>query len=832
MANDDPVLQQQVAANVELPADGEEAPLVGNPHLHDPLGLQQPAVVQAAEVAAAPAPLQPQEHQEPVVLQPPQPQEGGQPLDAAEVAMRSQMRVQQLENTIKTLQSTVQTLTSTVQVQVPTTTVRASNIVAKTTIETPKLAPGMTYRDYCYEVNNWRHYADQHIAKKDMAWLLLNHMPATDDLMIKKTLIERIGWTDLAKDDAVDKLLKEMQKIVECEPFTRLVEWLKGWENLEQGSKTYEKYTTELRKMSKAAYDDFEFKIPQTLLVAKLLYGCRDVQGSNIGLITAGLDLNGQADDRLYETVEAKVKTFIQSTDAYSRLKSNGSHSHKIHYTARDVFNKPLYKESPEKDSISVPSLTNKSAAVDEEDYQAFIAFKASKNATNGKAKGKFESREERRERLIGEGRCFEKNCESKAHVYEDCPKKKKRLADRKRQVEESGGTWYDDPEEAKKARLASTRPPHRNHIQFECKDDEISRDINDDDNVVMDELDEAQATRMFGTSSIYVTSKAIKEYNIGKIGAGTTIHNINYAKIRKDEALADSGCERGCTGPEAYQGYIEGLSPEDRKDVREFPGTARFKFGGDGIFTSMKEVIVPFYIAGTRKFMRMDVVQADVPILLGLPAMKQLRLGFQYDVKGQQDYGYFEGQKFKVYYKSGHHYIRIGKEGSLQSIVKNDDADEDDANKHFSTFITKVNVFDDDKVVSQLKQLHTNYAHLSQKKMIEVIKSAGQWKPEMKAIIESLMAKCPVKSCRTKEMTQSNAKADFRVAKRMGDIVAVDLKIRSSGKSVMYVIDTATSYAVAGFINDKSSQECGRILIRNWYGAGMPRIQRLVSDN
>jgi len=52
---------------------------------------------------------------------------------------------------------------------------------------------------------------------------------------------------------------------------------------------------------------------------------------------------------------------------------------------------------------------------------------------------------------------------------------------------------------------------------------------------------------------------------------------------------------------------------------------------------------------------------------------------------------------------------------------------------------------------------------------------------------------------------------------------VAVDLKIRSSGKSVMYIIDTATSYAVAGFINDKSSQECGRILIRNWYGAGMP---------
>ena len=825
-----PVIQVQEAPEVIIP--------VGDPGNRDPLGLQQQQQVPIVPPAPAVPGEQPGPGQGPLQAPPPVLEDGeqGAVLNAQEVAEQSHRKVAELEETVRSLKNVVNTLSQTAAAAGPAV-VKSSGVVAKTTIKTPELASGMTFRDYCFEVNSWRHYAGQHIAKKDMAWLLLNHMPATDERMIKKTIIERIGWTDLAKDDAVDKLLEEMQKIVECEPFTRLVEWLKGWETLEQGSKSYDKYTSSLRKMSKSALDDFGFKIPQALLVAKLFYGCRDVQGSNIGLITAGLNLNGQDDDRLYETVEAKVKSFIGTTDAYNRIKSSQpGHSHKVHYTAKDVFNKPLHNESPEKSQLTVPSLTNKAA--DDEEYQAFIAFKA-KKAGGGAKKSSQETREERRERLIGEGRCFELNCESKSHVYEDCPKKKQRLMDRKRQVEEAGGTWYDNPEEAKKARLQQRlgpRPPHRNHIQFECKDDEVVRDISDDDNVVMDELDEAQATRMFGTSNIFVTSRAAKEYNIGKIGTGPHIHSINYARIRKDEALADSGCERGCSGPEAYEAYLESLSEEDRKLVKEFPGSARFKFGGDGIFTSQKEVIVPFYIAGNRKFLRMDVVQADVPILLGLPAMKQLRLGFQYDVKGQQDFGFFEGQKFKVYHKSGHHYIRISREGSLEALVPNEEANRgdngDDDGRHFSAFITKVNVFDDDKIVSQLKQLHTNYAHLPQKKMIQVIKDAGQWKPEMQAIISSLMAKCPVKSCRTREMTQANAKADFRTAKRLGDAVSVDLKIRSSGKSIMYLIDTATSYAVAGLISDKTSQECGRVLIRGWYGTGMPRIQKMISDN
>ena len=477
-----------------------------------------------------------------------------------------------------------------------------------------------------------------------------------------------------------------------------------------------------------------------------------------------------------------------------------------------------------------MPSLTNKSGKIDDDEYEAFVQFKASKAKADGKKKkGAVENRDDRRERLIAEGRCFEHNCESKSHVFEDCPKRKDRLEKRKLAVEQAGGVWYDDPQEAKKARLNQRLGPvqktHRNHIQFQCKDDEVDRDINDEDNVVMDELDELQATQIYKTNRILVG----REYNIG---SNTHTFKVNYSKIRKDEALADSGCERGCTGPEAYDGYLETLSQEDRSLVREFEGTARFKFGGEGIYRSTKEVVIPFYITGVRKFMRLDVVKADIPILLGLPAMKQLRLGFQYDVKGEQDFGIFEGQKFRIHHKSGHHYLRISKEGSIESMVNDDHNGKPDEDGHFSAYISKVKVFDEKKIKSQLKQLHTNYAHLPQAKMIGIIKAAGQWNPEMGSILEEIMRQCPVKRCRTKEMTQSNAKADFRTALRLGDVVAVDLKIRSSGKSIMYLIDSATSFAVAGMIDNKSSQECGRVLIRKWYGSGMPRITTMVSDN
>ena len=695
-------------------------------------------------------------------------------------------------------------------------------VVAKTEIKTPKLEAGMTFRDYKYEVEMWTHYASKYYKKADMAWMLINQLPAVDDRMIKKTCVENIGKTNLSKDNAVQLLLDEMQKLLECEPFTRLVEWLKEWETLNQGSKSYEKYTTQLRRLVKTAEDDFKFVVPEKMRVAKLLLGCRDVKGSNIGLITGHSDLNGE-DSGLYAGIEAKVRAHLGTTEAFSGLKAGGSNNHHVlsQFQVRDVFGNPIVT-SPVKQSPDSPfnRLGPKDNTTEEEDYKAFIAFRRQQNhqakagGQEGRNKGS-ETQEERKARLISEQRCFEYNCESKDHLFEDCPKRKLRLERKRARVLASGGQWFDTPAEAKRHKEA--KKVSKNHIAFNLQPETEPDYEQELETAVMDEFDEQEFAKIFKTKRILMAQVHTIDPSISR---------IHYSEMRKDEALMDSGCEKTCSGVEAYDNYVQTLSDKDKADIREYVGKSRFKFGAEEIFTSLKEAALPFYIAGRRKILKVDVVSAQVPLLIGLPVLKQLELGMQYS-NGGQDYAFYDGVRFRVYYRQGHHYMRISHQGSIDSI------DEAEHNKPtFATFMAKAKVFDPAKVRQQLKQLHTNYAHLPHLKMIQIIKDAGQYEPQMEQILEEIMSNCPVKRCRTKDNTQAGPKAAFHSAKRLGDLVSVDLKIRASGKHIMYLVDYATNFVVAGLIQGKSSLECARVLVQKWYGAGLPRIATLLSDN
>ena len=590
--------------------------------------------------------------------------------------------------------------------------VQKANIGVKTTIKVPEMLPKMSFQDYKWDVENWVAYASGHIDKKELAWLLLNHMPAVDDKMVKHTVVEKLGMDKIRSDDGVKLVLEEMSNILECEPFTRLVEWLKMWETLSQGQKSYDKYTTQLRKLQKSAEDNFGFKMPQPLLVAKLLLGCASVKGSNIGMITSGVNLNGLNDD-LYSTIEKKVKRFIDTSDTFSDVKSS-AHSHNVMFTAdssyvaKDMFGQPIY--TPEK--IQVPSLTQHSNDLTPEEVsEALIAYKKEKAAgvkgrlgpaNNGKSK-EYETREQRRARLIEEGKCFETGCRNPTeHVFADCPKRKERLERKKREVLASGGKWYDDPKEAARAKKeaasseAASTAPKRNyaaalqHINPPVADHELLINAGQEDMVFDEDDDEDSFDRCFKTRRILVASS---HYEMSE-----KLHTVHFTESRADELLIDSGCEKNCSGIVAYDKYIATLSPEDRAEVREYVGSAAFKFGGAGIYKSLKEALIPVYIGGQKKRLRLDVVNTDIPILIGLPVLKQLNLTIQYTRDGQ-DYAFYNGNRFRVIHRGGHHYMKVSQEGSQQSL----DPEEADGRGTFSTFIGKVKVFDPDKIKSQL---------------------------------------------------------------------------------------------------------------------------------
>ena len=199
------------------------------------------------------------------------------------------------------------------------------------------------------------------------------------------------------------------------------------------------------------------------------------------------------------------------------------------------------------------------------------------------------------------------------------------------------------------------TLPPNLGEIhKLDVYDDtNTNNNLYNEPEALKEDMDEEEYNRCFKTRRIFVTQVTVND----------KVHKVNFSGVKHDMAIIDSGCERNCCGVEAYELYKATLSQEDRQEIREFQGTAKFKFGGAGIYKSIKEAVVPIYITGIKKRLRIDVVDTDIPILIGLPVLKQLNLAIQY-VKSGQDYAYFEGTKFKVQHCAGHHYIALSKAG------------------------------------------------------------------------------------------------------------------------------------------------------------------------
>ena len=81
-------------------------------------------------------------------------------------------------------------------------------------------------------------------------------------------------------------------------------------------------------------------------------------------------------------------------------------------------------------------------------------------------------------------------------------------------------------------------------------------------------------------------------------------------------------------------------------------------------------------------------------------------------------------------------------------------------------------------------------------------LKHAIEWNPRFKKLLPTLYSTCPKVSCRSTSHDHRGPVAAFQQANKLGDIVAADLKIRFNGKSILFLIDYATSYVLASLID------------------------------
>ena len=124
------------------------------------------------------------------------------------------------------------------------------------------------------------------------------------------------------------------------------------------------------------------------------------------------------------------------------------------------------------------------------------------------------------------------------------------------------------------------------------------------------------------------------------------------------DTAILDTGCARSASGEDWMKAHINNLSQEDRLDIKRKEGKSHFRFGNGKSFKSKELLILHVYFGEHRAMMAIDIVEAKIPLLISLSAMKKAKTV----IKTATDTAIICGQKIKLVRLGGHYTLSLRK--------------------------------------------------------------------------------------------------------------------------------------------------------------------------
>lgn len=91
--------------------------------------------------------------------------------------------------------------------------------------------------------------------------------------------------------------------------------------------------------------------------------------------------------------------------------------------------------------------------------------------------------------------------------------------------------------------------------------------------------------------------------------------------------AILDSACTSTVCGKDWLDCYLDSLEKNMLSKVKEYTGEMWFRFGDGQTLKSLKQVLIPCVIAGQKCLLKTDVVDSEIPLLLGKPSMKKAKV-------------------------------------------------------------------------------------------------------------------------------------------------------------------------------------------------------------
>ena len=277
------------------------------------------------------------------------------------------------------------------------------------------------------------------------------------------------------------------------------------------------------------------------------------------------------------------------------------------------------------------------------------------------------------------------------------------------------------------------------------------------------------------------------------------------------NSAILDSGCSTTVCGKIWYDCYVDSLTDEQCKDIKEEESSTRFRFGDGVSIQSIKKAIIPAKIGNKNVKIETDIVEAEIPLLLSKNSMKRAdtKLDFVNDTVDMF------GEELKLNFTSSGHYL-INLCSPDSQIL------------HESKILFSINEASDDEKTKMALKLHSQFGHAKSERIIELVKDAGTGDDAFFDCIKSVEENCDI--CKRFKKPKARPVVGFTLAKDFNEVVSMDLKDIKQHK-IFHMIDHATRYSAGSVIKGKSKEIIVDNFFKHWVAIfGCP--EKILSDN
>ena len=197
------------------------------------------------------------------------------------------------------------------------------------------------------------------------------------------------------------------------------------------------------------------------------------------------------------------------------------------------------------------------------------------------------------------------------------------------------------------------------------------------------------------------------------------------------DKAVMDIHCSHTFVGNVWFRSYVDSLSRNDKSLIQTRRPGRKYQFGDGSVHLSRTCVVLPIYIGSSKFKLNVDVLNCNVPLVLGTDTLKRANATID---KGSSTAFFFGSALPLSISSSGRLCIQIGRPLDVTN---------QETRKVLSRILFQSTSCNDFDIIHQARKLHLQFCHPSVNRLIDLVKAAGAFDEAICNAIKQVSRQC-----------------------------------------------------------------------------------------